>query len=70
MAKIADNVSQVLPSAAPSHAELSEWQMLPGDEQLRRVRAKLSHPDCAAISTASMVDILGRAQAASKLRRG
>ena len=70
MTKTADQASQVLPSAIPSDADLSAWQVLPRDEQLRRLRAKLTHPDCHVVSTANMSDILGRAQATVKLRHG
>lgn len=69
MAETAENVSQGLPLAIPSDADLSTWQALPRDEQLRRLQAKLTHPDCQAVSTANMSDILGRARAAAKLRR-
>jgi uncharacterized protein YbaP (TraB family) len=59
-----------MPSATPSDTDLAVWQALPRDEQLRRLQERLAHPDCAAASTATMSDILSRAQAATKLRHG
>jgi len=65
-----ENLSRVVPSAAPCDDEIAAWQALPRDEQLRRLQARLTHPDCAAVSDATMSDILNRAQAAAKLRQG
>jgi hypothetical protein len=66
----ADNVIDIMPSATPSKEELRKWEMLPRDEQLRRLRAVLLHPDCAAASTDSMSDILAAARATIASRRG
>jgi hypothetical protein len=70
MTETIENLSRVVPSAAPSDDEIAAWQTLPRDEQLRRLQAKLAHPDCASVSDATMSDILSRAQAAAKLRHG
>jgi hypothetical protein len=64
-----ETLSRVVPSAAPSDAEIAAWQRLPRDEQLRRLQSRLTHPDCASVSDATMSDILSRAQAAAKLRQ-
>jgi hypothetical protein len=70
MSETTESMSRVFPSAAPSDDEIAAWQSLPRDEQLRRLQARLTHPDCAAVSDATMSDILSRAQAAAKLRHG
>ena len=70
MAETVENLSRVVPSAAPSDDEIAAWQALPRDEQLRRLRMRLTHPDCAAVSSATMSEILRRAQASAKLRHG
>ena len=38
------------------------WEALPRDEQLRRLRAALSHPDCGTIGATTMSDILDEAR--------
>jgi hypothetical protein len=70
MSESVENLSRVVPSAAPSEDEIAAWQTLPRDEQLRRLRTRLTNPDCAEVSDATMSDILGRAKAAAKLRQG
>lgn len=70
MTDTAETLSHVTPSAAPHDADIAAWQTLPRDEQLRRLQARLAHSDCATVSTATMGDILSRAQAAAKLRHG
>jgi hypothetical protein len=52
----------VTPSATPTEAEIRIWQALPRDEQLRRLRAALAHPDCNAVAAASMKEILAEAR--------
>ena len=61
----------VMLSATPREREIQAWQALPRDEQLRRMRAALSDPDCGKVSPATMDDVhaAGRALAA-KLRNG
>ena len=70
MSESIEALSRVVPSAAPSDDEIAAWQTLPRDEQLRRLQARLTHPDFATVSDATMSDILSRAQAAAKLRHG
>jgi hypothetical protein len=61
----------VMPSATPSEAEIAAWQTLPRDEQLRRLRLILSHPDCDRVSETTMDDIRAKGQAlAARLRDG
>jgi hypothetical protein len=52
----------VTPSATPTKAEIRIWQALPRDEQLRRLRAALAHPDCNVVAAASMEEILAEAR--------
>jgi len=70
MDRTVDTLSEVTPSATPNAAEMAAWQDLPRDEQKKRLRAVLTHPDCATPSTADMSDIRRRAQAATDTRRG
>lgn len=68
MSKIG-TLSNVMPTATPSEAEIEAWQTLPRDEQLRRLRLELDHQDCRRITSASMSDIRRQGQAlADKLR--
>ncbi|MGV3549440.1 hypothetical protein [Rhizobium sp.] len=66
----ADTLSRLLPSAAPSDADLAAWEKLPREEQLQRLQSQLIHRDCSVPSSASMADIRDRARAAAKLDRG
>jgi hypothetical protein len=61
-------VDQVMPSATPTDDEVRIWQALPRDEQLRRLRAALTHPHCTAVTTASIDEILAEARARSDSR--
>jgi hypothetical protein len=66
-----DTPPDVMPSATPTEAEVAAWNTLPRDEQVRRMKAALSHPDCSKVGTASMSDIRERGQAlAAKQRNG
>jgi hypothetical protein len=65
-----DSVAYVMPSATPTEEEIRIWQALPRDEQLRRLRAALTHPDCTTVTTASMDEILAEARARADSRRG
>lgn len=60
--------SPVMPTAAPSEAELADWHALPRDEQLLRLRSTLTDRDCATETTTTMSDVLSRA-VGDKLRR-
>jgi len=51
-----------MPSATPSEADIAAWNDLPRDEQLRRLRQALTHPDCGIASRDTMADILALAQ--------
>jgi len=60
-----------MPSATPSEAEIAAWQALPRDEQLRRLRLALAHPDCDRVSASTMDDIRANGRAlAARLRDG
>ena len=59
----ADNLVEVMPSATPSEDDIRRWEALPRDEQLRRLRAVLTHPDCATVASDSMYDVLIAARA-------
>jgi hypothetical protein len=62
-------LDRVLPSAAPSEADVRAWEALPREEQLRLLRAALAHPDCATVSPATMSDILAEARKRADSRR-
>jgi uncharacterized protein YbaP (TraB family) len=63
-----DTLDQVMPSATPTEEEIRAWQALPRDEQLRRLRAVLMHPDCATETSATMSEILKEAHSRSDKR--
>jgi hypothetical protein len=63
MTVASDLLIDVMPSATPTEAELAAWAALSRDEQLRRLRACLTHPDATTPSSATMTDILARAHA-------
>jgi len=50
-------------SPTPDDLEIAEWQNLPRDEQLRRLREHLAHPECAIVTDDTMNDILAEARA-------
>jgi hypothetical protein len=58
-----------MPSATPTEAEIAAWNDLPREEQLRRLRQALTHPDCGIASSDSMADILALAQRRAADRR-
>ncbi len=62
-------LTDVMPSATPSDADIEAWQALPRDEQVRRMRLSLSMPDCQTESTATMASIRAEAQARAAARR-
>ncbi len=64
-----DTTTAVMPSAAPSEAELAQWKELPRDEQVRRLKMALSHPDCDAVGDASMAELRERGRALAATRR-
>lgn len=64
-------LTDVMPSATPSEADIAAWQALPRDEQLRRLREVLSHPDASIDCGQTMEEILAEArQRAAKRDRG
>jgi hypothetical protein len=63
MSNATDKLADVTPSATPSEEDLRRWEALPRDEQLRRLRAALTHPDCSTAAPDSMSDILAAARA-------
>ena len=62
-------MNKVMPSATPSEADIAAWNELTRDEQLRRMREYLSHPDSSTVSGDSMADILALAQGRAATRR-
>ena len=63
MSDTTDKLADVMPSATPSEDDIRRWEALPRDEQLRRLRAALEHPDCATATPDSMNDVLAAARA-------
>jgi hypothetical protein len=70
MNKMTDKLADVMPSATPSDEDIRQWEALPRDEQLRRLRAVLTHPDCATAVPDSMADVLAAARARVASDRG
>jgi hypothetical protein len=64
------SLADVMPSATPTEEDIRKWDALPRDEQLRRMRATLTHPDCATATPETMSDILAEAHARAESRRG
>ena len=65
-----DSIVDVMPSATPTEEDIRKWDALPRDEQLRRLRAALTHPDCAIVTRDTMSDILAQARTRADSRRG
>jgi hypothetical protein len=63
-----DTLDHVVPSAMPSEEDMRAWEALPREEQLRRLRASLSHSDCGTVSGATMKDILDEARTRADTR--
>jgi hypothetical protein len=57
-----DALDHLIPSATPTEQDVRAWEGLPREEQLRRLRAALSHPDCAIVSGATVKDVLDEAR--------
>ena len=55
-------LDRVLPSATPSEEDARAWEALPREEQLRLLRAVLTHRDCTTVSAATMSEILAEAR--------
>ncbi len=60
----------VKPSATPSEIDIEQWQALPRDEQLRRLRDALDQVECASAATATISEILAEALSRAERRRG
>ena len=52
-----DALDELMPSGMPSPEEIFEWQLLSRDEQLRRMRLALNHPDCRTATSDTMEEI-------------
>ena len=50
-------LSDVMPSATPSEADIAAWKDLPRDEQVRRMRLALTDPERNRDSGKNMADI-------------
>ena len=57
-----DKLADVIPSATPSEEDVRKWEALPRDEQLRLLRAALTHPDCSTATPDPMSDVLEAAR--------
>jgi hypothetical protein len=70
MADDPKTLDRVLPSATPSEEDIRAWAALPREEQLRSLRAALTHPDCSTVSPATMSEILAEARRRADARAG
>jgi hypothetical protein len=70
MRDVIEPMTAAMPSATPTEEEIQAWEALPHDEQLRRLRAALTHPDCGIATTDTMAEIHAEAVARADLRRG
>ena len=70
MKETIDRIVDVMPSATPTEENIRKWDALPRDEQLRRLRAALTHPDCATATPDTMSGVLAEARARADSRRG
>jgi hypothetical protein len=68
MADDPKTLDRVFPSAVPNEEDIRAWEALPREEQLRRLRASLSHPDCSTVSPATMGEILAEARRRANAR--
>jgi len=62
MADDPKTLDRVFPSATPSEEDVRAWGALPREEQLRLLRAALTHPDCSTVTAATMNEILTEAR--------
>lgn len=56
-------LNDVKPSATPSDQEIAAWKSLPRDEQLRRLREELMHPDGCVAGPSGMAEIWAKIKA-------
>jgi len=69
MSQTTDKPTRVMPSAAPTEAELVAWADLPRDEQVRRYHEMFGHLDCNTFTTDTPDDILAAARQRVAARR-
>ncbi|QOZ78177.1 hypothetical protein XH83_23750 [Bradyrhizobium sp. CCBAU 53351] len=69
MSQTADQLTNIVPSATPSEAELEAWAKLPRDEQVRRYQALFAQPDCNNFTSDTPEDILAAARRRVARRR-
>jgi hypothetical protein len=69
MRDVIEAMSAAMPSATPTEEEIQAWEALPREEQLRRLRAALTHPDCGIATTDTMAEIRVEAVTRADLRR-
>ena len=69
MSEMLTRANKVMHSATPSEPDIAAWNELTRDEQLRRMREYLSHPDCSTVSNSTMADILALAQSRAAARK-
>lgn len=63
------SIDTVMPSATATEEEIRLWEMLPRDEQVRRLREVLHHPDCDVLVDDTPEDILREARARADARK-
>ena len=59
---MSNTLTRVMPSAAPTDAEIAAWQALPRDEQFARLKEALNHPDSSVDSGLTMEQIKANAR--------
>jgi hypothetical protein len=59
----------VMPSAAPTEQDIADWNALPRDEQVQRMKLALAHPDAQRAGTATMDEIRARGRALAATSR-
>jgi hypothetical protein len=69
MAQKTDRLTEVMPSATPTEAEIEAWAALPRDEQVRRYQELFKHPDCNTFTADTPDDILAAARQRVAARR-
>jgi hypothetical protein len=62
MSQSTDQLSNAIPSATPTEAELEAWAALPRDEQVRRYQKLFAHSDCNNFTSDTPDDILAAAR--------
>jgi len=65
-----DDLTDVMPSAVPTEAEIAAWQKLPREEQLRRLKQVLADPECSLVTDDTMASIRAEAERRMREREG